>query len=189
MWPVLATRGENGELNAQTKELETLVDSESFYENMTDIRTKTEAIASSYRTLYADLHTRRAERFEAALETVKGHPEWPTIAEEMRAPLLSALASRACQELDLPEDQTVCWHCKATVAQMESDLAALAGLKAEILARIQELTVGEEEVERVRLSDFFAASLDSEESVEQAIEQLRGHLLKLLAEKVKIIVE
>ena len=61
-------------------------------------------------------------------------------------------------------------------------------MKAEALTRIQELTAGEEAGERVRLSDFFAGSLDSEQTVDQAIEQLRGHLLKLLAEKVKIIV-
>ena len=189
MWPMLKSRGENGDLASEAGKLRELLASETFYDAIPVIETSTKAIASAYRALYQDLHTRRAERFEAALETVKGHPEWPTIAEEMRAPLLSALASRACQELDLPEDQTVCGHCKATVAQMDSDLAAFAGLKAEVLARIQELTAGKQEVERVRLSDFFAASLDSEESVEQAIEQLRGHLLKLLAEKVKIIVE
>ena len=78
---------------------------------------------------------------------------------------------------------------QATISQMESDLAALNALKSQVLARVQELTAPEEKIERVRLADFFDDSLDSEEAIEEAVAQLREHLLKLLAEGVRIVLE
>jgi hypothetical protein len=72
---------------------------------------------------------------------------------------------------------------------MESDQAALGGLKTEVIARIQELTAPQEKLERVRLADFFTENLESKETVERVVERLREHLLKLMDEGVKIILE
>ena len=72
---------------------------------------------------------------------------------------------------------------------MESDLAALAGLKAQAVAQLVKLTTPKEtKVVPVRLGEFFTA-LDSEESIRQGAERLRDHLLKLFEEGVKIVVE
>ena len=72
---------------------------------------------------------------------------------------------------------------------MESDLAALAGLKAQAVAQLVKLTTPKEtKVVPVRLSEFFTA-LDSEESIRQGAERLLDHLLKLFEEGVKIVVE
>jgi hypothetical protein len=72
---------------------------------------------------------------------------------------------------------------------MESDLAALDGLTAQVVKRVRELTMPEEQFERVRVAQFVDGTLDSEEAIEQAVEQLREHLLKLLASGVKIVLE
>jgi len=55
--------------------------------------------------------------------------------------------------------------------------------------RLQELTAPKEKVERVKLTAFFNNGLESEEEIEKALDQLRTHLLKLMAEGVKIILE
>ncbi|HPP76123.1 MAG TPA: hypothetical protein PLU88_13450, partial [Armatimonadota bacterium] len=73
--------------------------------------------------------------------------------------------------------------------QMDSDLAAVGGLKGQVLARVQEITAPKQKVERIHLYNFFTDSLDSEEAVESAVERLKEHLLKLLAEGVKIVLE
>ena len=44
-------------------------------------------------------------------------------------------------------------------------------------------------VERVRLAEFFGGPLDSGDAVRGALDQLRDHLLKLVDEGVKIVVE
>ena len=73
---------------------------------------------------------------------------------------------------------------------MESDLAALDGLKSQAIARVQEITTPKEtRMERVRVAKFFAGSIDSEDAVTEAVKLLQDHLLKLLDEGVKIVVE
>ncbi len=76
---------------------------------------------------------------------------------------------------------------------MESDLAAVGGLKAQALARIAEITTPPDTSEvkpvRVRLIEFFPDNLETEQAIDEAVERLREHLVKLLAGGVKIIPE
>ena len=73
---------------------------------------------------------------------------------------------------------------------MESDLAALGGLFAQVVAQLQKLTTpADVKVERVRITEFFSGSMDSEDQVKQAVARLQDHLLKLSDEGVKIVVE
>jgi hypothetical protein len=44
-------------------------------------------------------------------------------------------------------------------------------------------------VERVRVSAFFDGALESPESVDAAVDRLREHLLKLVAEGARIVLE
>lgn len=189
MWPVLSARGENSGLSVQADQLKNLLDAETFYESIPQIKAKAEAVALTYRELYSNLHAQRTQSFSAAVDEVKGRMEWPSVPSAMQFTVLSPLASRACQDAEISSGAIICRNCRATVNQMESDQAALGGLKAQVIARLRELTAPEEKVERVYLSDFFVEPLDSEEAVENAIERLRAHLLKLISEGVKIVLE
>ncbi len=73
--------------------------------------------------------------------------------------------------------------------QIESDIAALDGLKSQVIAQIQSIIAPEEHVERVKLSKFFTETFESKQEIDDAVERLREYLLKLLAEGVKIILE
>ena len=44
-------------------------------------------------------------------------------------------------------------------------------------------------IERVKVSEFFSGSFESEEQVKEAVARLQDHLLKLFDEGVKIVVE
>ena len=84
----------------------------------------------------------------------------------------------------------VCRRCKATVSQMESDVAALGGLFALVVTQIQKLTTPPDvKVKRVRITDFFSDAMDDEKQVKAAVARLQDHLLKLLEEGVRIVVE
>jgi hypothetical protein len=73
---------------------------------------------------------------------------------------------------------------------MESDVAALGGLFAQVVAQIQKLiTPKDVKIERVRVAEFFTSSLETEDQVKQAVERLQDHLLTLLSEGVKIVLE
>ena len=69
-----------------------------------------------------------------------------------------ALASRACETIQFAPDDLFCAACRAMVGQMESDIAASPGLRAQVLARLQQLAAPEQRVERVRLSDYFTGA-------------------------------
>ena len=191
MWPVLSERGENGVLAAKTKTLREQLACHTFYEVMPEIKQGGTAIAAAYGTTYAKLHSQRTGVYGSAVDDVKGSPEWPLVSAEMQAPVLTALTTRACPTLDLPAGATNCRTCAATLKQIESDLAALPGLKAQAIARIRELTASSEaKIERVSVAEFLSDDvLDSEDAVEQAIDRLREHLLKLVAEGIRVMLE
>jgi hypothetical protein len=108
----------------------------------------------------------------------------------MQQPVLQPLTSRCCTELDLSDGSLFCKACGATLSQMESDFAALGGLFAQVVAQVQKLTTPPEtKVQRVRVSEFFGGAMEKEEQVKEAIARLQDHLLKLLDEGVKIVVE
>ena len=76
------------------------------------------------------------------------------------------------------------------MSQMESDVAALGGLFAQVVAQIQKLiTPPDVKLKRVRAADFFTGSLETEDQVKQAVGRLQDHLLTLLSEGIKIVLE
>jgi hypothetical protein len=189
MWPQLEARGEVG-LKEEVEKLNGLLATEDFYESLSAIGTAGKVVSSAYRGLYQKAHAERGEQFHTAIEKIKGRLEWSTVPDSMRQPVLQPLASRCCTELDLPDGSLVCKKCSATLSQMESDLAALGGLFAQVVAQVQKLTTPPEtKVQRVRVSEFFGGAMENEDQVKQDIARLQDHLLKLLDEKIKIVVE
>ena len=172
MWPQLEARGEVG-LREEVEKLKGLLAAEDFYESLPAIGAIAKEVSTAYRTLYEKAHADRGEQFHAAIEKIKGRPEWSAVPDSMRQPVLQPLASRCCTELDLPDGSLVCKACSATLSQMESDLAALGGLFAQVVAQVQKLTTPPEiKVQRVRVSEFFGGAMENEDQVKQAVARL-----------------
>ena len=189
MSDVLQAHGQT-EIAAKGEELRALLVSETFFESMKGIKALAEEVATSYRGLYEGIHAERGSQYRAAIERLKGHAVWEKVPESMREQVLTPLLSRACDELDMAGADPICVPCRANVSQMNSDIAALGGLFANAVAEIQRLTTPKDiKIERVTLSDFLSGSLDSPEQVREAVARLQDHLLKLLDEGVKIILE
>jgi hypothetical protein len=67
---------------------------------------------------------------------------------------------------------------------------AIGGLFAKVVSEIQRLTTPPEvKIERVRVSEYFSGSFESADQVKKAVAHLQDHLMKLLDEGVKIVVE
>ena len=115
--------------------------------------------------------------------------ENPEISDSQRDKTLASLSSKVC-ESNVPDDHSdVCGICRATVAQMESDIAAAEALKTQTILSLQELAAPEKKVVRVRVSAVLGNVVDNPEDLNQAIERLKEHLLKLLAKGVRIVLE
>jgi hypothetical protein len=178
------------ELAAKGKHVLDLIQSETSFEHMAEIESATKDVVAAYRDLYKKAHTDRATQYQEAIDKIKGRPEWQQVPESMREPVLYPLASRGCAADDFPQASLACAACRASVHQMESDLEALGGLFAKVVSEIQRLTTPPEvKIKRVRVAEFLSGSFESPDQVRQAVARLQDHLLKLLDEGVKIVVE
>ena len=189
VWNVLEAQGHT-DLKPQVETLRELLSTESLFDSISSIQAATQEILGAFRTLYEAGHADRAEQFGAAIEKIKGREEWTAVPESMQEPVLGPLQSRCCLELHLLDGSTTCKTCGATLSQMESDVVALGGLFARVVAQIQQITwTDAKKVKRVRVAEFFTGSVETEDQVKQAVGRLQDHLLTMLAEGVKIVVE
>ena len=75
---------------------------------------------------------------------------------------------------------------------MESDLAAVDGLKSSVLVKLQELSLGGEKkapVRRVRVTEIFNRPIQNQQDLDEALTQLRDSLQKYIDEGAAIILE
>jgi len=190
--PVLAAQWVEGEpLQEVATRLAANLEADTFYERLAQVGQDNKTLKASYATRYNDVHGMRAEVYEAAIESIKGIPDWPTVPKEAQQAILAPLTTRFCAELDLPaKGSVVCAKCRASVGQMESDIAAADGLKRAAVKRLdEELAPQGERVERVRVSDFFPESLATPEDVEERLTRLRERILQLIAEGARVVLE
>jgi len=194
-WPVLQGKAPTEQLTAQAANLEELLAAGDGLKRVAEIREAAEAIGGRYRELYEALFARRGEVYAAALEAIKGRPEWlalaedPAVGPEGLQGLLAPLQERAEAELDLPPQATVCRRSRATPAQLESDITAVQAVAAEVLSRILALAAPEERIERVNVARLCPARIGNREELEQFLGELRERLEKILAAGGTIMLE
>lgn len=153
-----------------------------------------EALANmerTFRDMYNSRHKVRSEVFRQAMDEVKGQTAWLAVAEGMRPIVLKPLTDRTGHEPDLPEGSLACTVCGASLAEMASDLVAVAQLRSDVLLRVQQLTEPEQKVERLRFSDVTGVgkTLNSAQEVDEFVKQLKDRLLELIAAGVKVVLE
>jgi uncharacterized protein YdbL (DUF1318 family) len=189
MWPLLEQNGQADHADT-AKAVGQVLQHEEFYKSLPELEAGAISIGAAYHAIYEKAHTERAEQYRQAIERLKGCPEWAMVPEPMQGPILGPLMLRCCETLDLPPGELVCRNCTATLGQLNSDIVALGGLFANAVLQIQKATAPpEQKIERVRVSTFFATSIDNEEQVKESVSRLQDHLLKLLDEGVKIVLE
>jgi hypothetical protein len=196
-WPLLERREVPAEVAEAVERLKSLIESPDVYEKLRDLAAASATIDTAYGAEYSKLHEKRNTVFLAEIDSVKGRTEWPQVSPGQPKPpsvvsleaLLTPLEARTCHGLVRAAGAVTCGSCRATLAQMESDLAAAPALRSQILMRLQELTRPEERVERIRLAELLQEPLDSQEAVDRFVEALRAQILKFIAEGSRVTVE
>lgn len=203
LWPALKSEGLNGKLADRAQVLKEHLENGTFYQTSAEVEEALTTIQGLYEHLYESRHEQRTAAFSEAVDDIKAQQSWlqlfPTVEDpeeereqsELQRTLLKPLTDRICDDFSLRDGTLTCQACKASLAEMESDLAAVNSLRSRVLLRVQELAAPEETVERVRVSEIagMGEMLSSPEDVDQLLEELRDHLLKLLASGVKVILE
>jgi hypothetical protein len=185
------------------RDLQGRLEDGTYYQVSTEVDPVVDWLEDNYQQLYKKRHDGREKAFKQAIDDIKGQAVWSQLfphsddaeeekrQKEMQESLLHGLAERADHELDLPESSLICKICGASLAEMASDLAAAHSLRSDVLMRVRRLSAPEERIERVRVAEIDGADkvLGTPDEVEVLLENLRDHLLKLIASGRKVVLE
>lgn len=190
IWPQLQHEGLDGELENYAQSVKDRLADGTYYQVRATLKERVVPLEAAYEALYEGRHAERGTAFALAADSVKGHPDWTAVPEEMQEALLEPLVARD-HDVDISEGALTCRICHASLSEMASDLAAVDGLRAKVLRRFQELTAPEEKIESVRVTDVLGMgrTLGSDQEVEEALDELSDHVRKLIASGAKVVLE
>ena len=195
VWQRLASHRSSPEIASSVEELKTLLASEQFIDSWDTIADHTKEILDSYKAAYCDLFERRKQSYGSAIGEIQNRTEWGALEENnpsMASSILSPLLGRVGTDEDKEAVESDKSLGKASLTEMESDLAAVDGLKSSVLVKLQELSIGSEKtapVRRVRVSEFFNRPIQSQDELDKALDLIRDSLQKCIDEGAIIILE
>ena len=195
VWQRLAAHNLTPELGTTVENLKTLLASEHFIDSWNEIDASTKAVLDAYRSAYCDLFERRKSFYESAIGEIKNRTEWAPLEannSSMAATMLSPLQGRVGTDDDKEAVKVGTSLGKSSLTEMESDLAAIDGLKSSVLVKLQELSIGSEKkapVRKVRVSEFFNRPIQTQEELDKVLDLIRNSLQKYIDEGAIIILE
>jgi hypothetical protein len=191
----LQSHSPSAEIATKVEELKRLLASEHFVESWNRIAGYTESILGTYKDVYLNLFERRKQAYETAIGEIKNRTEWGPLEATnpaMASSLLIPLVGRVGTDEDKFPVVTGLSLGKASLAEMESDLAAVDALRASVVVKLQELSIGSEKkapVRRVRVSEFFNRPIQTQAELDKALILIRDSLQKYIDEGAVIILE
>ena len=195
VWQRLAAHGPPPELETTVEKLKGLLTSESFLDSWDQIVSCANTVLETYRNAYNTLFDRRREAYESAIGEIKNRTEWTPLEANnpsMTATILSPLQARIGSDDDKEAVKDGKSLGKSSLTEMESDLAAVAGLKSSVLVKLQELSIAGEKkapVRKVRVSEFFNRPIQTEPELKKFLELMQDALQKYIDEGAIIILE
>lgn len=190
MYSVLALVDAEGDLQERRDRVRQLLGDSELHRKLGELTSETGPIVARYTSAYASLHERRASAASEAIEGLKADGDWPALPEDLQQDLLKPLQARGCDPLNLGSDSMRCASCGAALSQMQSEIDAMPALQSSILERVRAaLAPPDQPVARVRVREFFAEGLDDAGAIQLAVDRLRDHLIKLLDEGARIVLE
>lgn len=174
-------------IKASAETLQGLLNDEGFYEKLGEVEKHEDAVSKYYNERYSTLHTRRLTLAQQGLEFVKGHPDWGSIPEESKKGILYPIAQKACEQQSMPSSLVVCERCLTPYGQIENDILTMDQLRKSAVQKIEELLRPEIKIERLRVSRFLNAAIETEDELNDAVEKIRETGLKILSEGKRIL--
>jgi hypothetical protein len=193
VWQRLSAHASSPELESTVEELKMLLTSEQFMDSWNDIAVRAKKVLGAYQTAYCKLFDRRRNSYESAIGEIKNRSEWAPLDANnpgMASSLLSPLQARMGCDDDKNAVENGKSLGKSSLTEMESDLAAVDGLKSSVLVKLQELSIGSEKkapVRKVRVSEFFNRPIQTQEELDKALDLIRDSLQKCIDEGAIII--
>jgi hypothetical protein len=188
LWPALSGLAVTDGLPAEAEELSALLGLAGIYENLERVKELAEGIEAKYGEKYGELHQRRSEAVGKRVGEIRSYFGWKEVPEEYQD-LCRPLLSKGCNALARDMAAPACSSCRATLAQLESDLEALPAVTDGILRKLLELAAPPEKTERVVVRQLCLEPLGDKEAVLKFVKVLEERLLKLISEGVRVVIE
>ncbi len=195
VWQRLAAHKASPELSETVAALQGHLASADFIDVWSCIVADTKTILAAYRTAYLDLFDRRKDAYESAIGDIQNRSEWEPLESSnpgMASSLLAPLEARVGTDDDRTEVAEGRALGAASLTEMESDLAAVQGLKSSVLVKLQEISIGSETpapVRKIRVSAFFNKPIQTQTELDNALDLIRDSLQKCIDEGAIIILE
>jgi len=195
VWQRLAAHNASMELASTVEKLKEHLASESFIDSWDEIDTGTKRVLEAYRNAYCELFDRRKKSYESAIGEIKNRTEWGPLEannSSLAATLLSPLQGRVGTDEDKEAVRGGTSLGQSSLTEMESDLAAVDGLKSSVLVKLQELSLGGEKkapLRKIRVSEFFNRPIQTQAELDKALDLIRDSLQKCIDEGAIIILE
>jgi len=180
---------ENEVVEKTLRRLRENTEAEDFYDRLPIISKDTEKILSLYYQVYRDVHSQRNKLYTQLAGKVKSLSEWESLPSEIKNKILGEINSKYCQNIDL-KHSNVCKNCRASIAEMNSDISAFPAVEQFIQNTIDNFIAKNDiSIEKIRLSEYFDKVIVDEEAFKKQIEKFIQQVETLLKEKKKVIIE
>ena len=180
---------ENEVVEKTLRRLRENTEAEDFYDRLPTISKDTEKILSLYYQVYRDVHSQRNKLYTQLAGKVKSLSEWEGLPSEIKNKILGKINSKYCQNIDL-KDSNVCKNCRASIAEMNSDISAFSAVEQFIQNTIDNFIAKNDiSIEKIRLSEYFDKVIVDEEEFKKQIGKFIQQVETLLKEKKKVIIE
>jgi hypothetical protein len=195
VWQRLVAHNPSPEISATVEKLKSHLASEQFIDSWVEITAGTKKVLDAYRNAYCDLFDRRKKSYESAIGEIQNRTEWGPLEANnpsMAVTLLLPLQGRVGTDEDKEAVKRGTSLGKSSLTEMESDLAAVDGLKSSVLVKLQELSISSEKkapIRKVRVSEFFNRPIQTQGELETALNLIRDSLQKYIDEGAIIILE
>lgn len=177
-WSILGQEPDlDGEYRRHEVELRDLMGRETFFRELPAIDKHTRALEEEHRARFDAAVSERAKAYASAIENLHAHPGWQQLTPEQKKAIEEPLARRA-NEADQGEQ----------IPLLRAHRDACPDLEKKRVEEMMRMIDGNR-IEKVSVSKYFSAGIETEDQLEEALVALREECTKLIGMGKKILVQ
>jgi hypothetical protein len=160
------------------EELRDLMSRETFFRELTAIDRHTKALEEEHQARFETAVSERAKAYFSVLEDLRAHPGWQQLTPEQQKVVGEPLVRRA-NDAAAPGEQ---------IPLLRAHRDACPDLLKKAVEEMMRMTDGNR-IEKLSVSKFFSAGIETEEQLDEALAALREECSKLIGIGKKILVQ
>ncbi len=177
-------------LKQNIKILNQSLQSEDFYNRISDISKKTEEIVSIYNDLYKEKHKKRYELYDRLKEKIKGMEDWANLPDETKNEVIKEIDSKCCENVNFNK-LFVCSKCNSNSREIELDINLLSVVENKAMGKVYDFIgeSGNKKIERIRISEYFPRQMHSLDEFKEKMDKFSEDVNSFLKDGIEVIID